>query len=68
MNKGFMMYEALIVFFIISFIIISSLSLNTNVMNENRKIENKIVNLIKNKYQKIESCDINCLIKKALWQ
>jgi hypothetical protein len=58
------MYEALIMFVIISFILLNTMNIIHNITMKTLKF-NKIINTkISNNYQE-SNCDYRCLIKKA---
>lgn len=67
MNRGFILYESLIIFIIISSLLLTSLNVINNIYKENKILE-KEINL---KFKTVNSddgkvCDYLCLIKKAL--
>ncbi|MDR1782453.1 MAG: hypothetical protein LBR40_05620 [Bacilli bacterium] len=67
MNKGFILYECLIMFILVSFICLNVLNLTHKLIIKDQKIRTSINNYVIKKYS-IENCNYQCLIEKALSQ
>lgn len=67
MNNGFILYESIIIFLIISSVLLTSLTFINHTVLENKKIEKNVSSSFKfeNKDDG-KVCDYICLIEKAL--